>query len=299
MDIENIDDLSALISIKCCTVPGTIYKQINEYEPDGEGTLDIIDEDIDINPDDPGSIGIKNINRGSRNSIDSFTFDGIKDFIVSGDVGILQDVDYEIFSDENKINHPKIDEDVLLCEEGCDGGLTSQCSEEYNNDADANDFFKTFACTNIEFKKAIIDEYEECEINPVFAAFFYDYDQDKHREMIIIQLTPYYTANNIIFVGFKMAFKIWFILSENVVDECCGGNNKRHKVEVNMLYSYYESEEFEKEQDTLSDIAEENAINDFETDIDIETSADESLSHHHNDNNAKPEELDKYQSTEM
>ncbi len=74
--------------------------------------------------------------------------------------------------------------------------------------------------------------YEICSVNPVYSAMFYDYNEQKHEEMIIIQLNDYSVALHdagmklwdliFIFVASKIFFLLYFKAAHWIADRCCG-----------------------------------------------------------------------------
>eukprot|EP01084_Bolivina_argentea_P126544 224043_1 len=248
--------LSDLIGIKCCYISGTVYNN-NEYEnPESISNIPIYGHTTIASNDNQHKFAIKNILRGGWNNIQGFTFDGITDYETQScaddycKTSRVQIVDYEIFTDREGIMTPNINTDQLVCKEGCDPMLTTQCINEYeedtiNNHGNANPFTSKFKCSNINFTQAIMDSYEQCEIYPVYPALFYDYDSQKHEEMVIHQLSPYLDAFGsaviklwhtfFIFIILKMiVFPLYFIISQIFADKCCNAIRKRNIAKVNL-----------------------------------------------------------------
>ena len=110
-----------------------------------------------------------------------------------------------------------------------------------------------FECDNIEFKEAIIDEYQQCEVYPVYPALFYDYDADKHEQMVIEQLSPYLTAFGVCIIKLwhtffiwiilkKIIFPLYFVLSTFLADKCCHGIRKNHFAKIHLTLKLNEQQ---------------------------------------------------------
>eukprot|EP01083_Nonionella_stella_P218463 783386_1 len=240
-DLDDQKDLSALIALRCCLVSGTVFN--NETQPKSvmplEGPINVMDSNIEITSSNTDDIGIRSVVRGDANSIDGFIFESIKDYVPRNGAqqeGIHFD-DYEAFGAQINI-------DKMQCKEGCDPSFTSECSDQFDLSG-KNPFVCQFECDNMNYTRAMKDGYHECEISPIFVAYFYDYDKDKHKDMVIEQLTPYYescgtflgkiTSIIWIFVAVKILFQIYYWVSQAVADKCCEGVFKRHQVVVKLL----------------------------------------------------------------
>eukprot|EP01083_Nonionella_stella_P080186 220207_1 len=255
-------NLSALIAIRCCYVPGTVHQENDYLNPQYPSNLDVYGERVISADDINNKIGIKAIQRGSDQSISGFVFDSIADYTAKGcttgnsvdcmasRVGI---VDYESFHSE------KLDENTtaninlskLICDEGCHPNISSECLGEYTEDMNTNNgfcnpFVTKFQCDNINFTVAAMDEYEQCEVYPVYTALFYDYDSALHLQMIQDQLSPYVDAFGDCMIALWHTFFIWFIMkaivfpfyfaiSEFIADICCRAVRKKHFAKIELV----------------------------------------------------------------
>eukprot|EP01083_Nonionella_stella_P299236 1015583_1 len=255
--------LSSLKGIRCCYIPGTIFNINNQYlQPQSPSHLDTYGETVIVSNNSYEQLGIKSIHRGSDQSIAGFMFDSISDYIPRGcSTGSSVDcmmnrvdiVDYESFTSE-KLNDnitANINTEQLICDEGCDANVTQQCATEYQQDMDQNNgnpnpFVTKFQCDNINFTAAVMDEYEQCEVYPVYPALFYDYDSEMHEAMVSDQLSPYVKAFGRCVIKLWHSFFIWITLKAFVfplywmistfcADKCCAAVRKRHVAKVELV----------------------------------------------------------------
>ena len=90
-----------------------------------------------------------------------------------------------------------------------------------------------------------MEKYFQCKTYPVFPALFYDYDSEKHANMIVEQLNPYKEALAGCVTKFWITFFIWFLsktffvpmffrIEEAMAEKCCDAIRLKRVVKVEV-----------------------------------------------------------------
>ena len=266
---DNNGTLDSLIGVSCCLLPGTVYKDSQQVYPENEHISPY--ETITVEAKNSQSeIGIRSIERGAVQSVRGFNYDCIEDYQPIGcntqvvpdcsQNNIGQIVDYEgVTATDGRQLKPEIEVNTFECGDGCNPNITSQCSNAYyydtlNNNGQANPFNEKFECSNINYTLAVMDNYKQCNVYPVFAAMFYDYDSELHREMLVEQLTPYSEALAQCVIKLLQTFFVWLILmfvvfplyfriEEEVASRCCDAIRLNRVVQVAVAERLVNDEE--------------------------------------------------------